>query len=851
MKSKIVFFISIFTMLSLILSALPAQARQGDATSPAPNLVPVLQQDPPQNVPCSNLDVVFIIEESYSMRNPSRAFGSDPTEQRRYGVEAMIRLLKDMAYHHCSQGTYRIGIVSFGKDAELSLDLTPIKAADLSQYEQLVQQLLKARDENVKQFANSSEDADPTKAFARAYNVLNNPRTALPTTPGVNNKRAIIFVTDGIPCTKEIGCFEKDKLDAKPLIEGLKLQIDRDFKFSQSLLKLEKCINAQLNVDNKFEIARITPEKITKCYADNPVTADDYKQSTYIWILLIDSYDFRVNTGGATGQVALLEKTYKDIAESHAGRLISSPFDKPQNIPDEFRRVLSQLGGTRATPLDCGDFFAVNPYLTTTTFTFFKYEVTNKVTLSYKANGKDYEIVGNKQGVNGGFEVQSYQAFGTNEIYVFNNPYPGIWYLKADKCEGVNASYQTVEFVPKGIYQTNVPPKVPQYDIGDLYDPGQPYYVEYQMRGNDDKTVLQADHDKFKVNLNITVTSPDGKQQLPMEWKPAEKLFRAKEPLKVKSVGDYKIEISGTAAEHKGVMTVKTDDYNKVFDAERSLFKHPASQFIVTKVEPFVITATITATSPSAITIHASPFEKGFKTFLPLVDLIVNPISPISVEVSLVGRDGKPLNASPNDILVDPNDAFKATINEQPVTLRPASVGKYVGTAAGLGSAAPITFEVELKSKTKQDYRPDKRTASATATTATRTDTLWTTPLTYQIAEVSGILLAMIILAIVIYSRLNPVTGELIFEVGTTSIASFPLGSGWRATSISRGSLKAEPTLMLRSLKAWNSNSQPSSIDFEATDDNGNAYNGTLGHGEIFNYTGGMTIRYESLHHSE
>lgn len=846
MKSKFISFISVFAMLSLILSGLPAQARQGDAVSPAPNLVPVLQPDPPQNVPCSNLDVVFIIEESYSMRNPSRAFGSDPTEQRRNGVEAMIRLLKDMAYHHCAQGTYRIGIVSFGKDAELSLDLTPIKAADLNQYEQLVQQLLKIRDENVRKFADSPEDADPTKAFAKAKDVLNNPRTALPTTPGVNNKRAIIFVTDGIPCTVDIGCFIKDKLDAKPLIENLKVQIERDFKFSQSLLKLENCINAQLNVDNKFEIARIAPEKITKCYADNPVTADDYKQSTYIWILLIDSYDFRANTGGATGQVALLEKTYKEIAESHAGRLISSPFDKPQNIPDEFRRVLSQLGGTRATPLDCGDFFAVNPYLRTATFTFFKYEVTNKVTLSYKANGKDYEIVGNKQGSNGGFDVQSYQSFGTNEIYVFNNPYPGIWYLKADKCEGVNASYQTVEFGPKGTYQTNIPPKVPQYDIDPLYDPSQPYYLEYQMRAESGSIIiLQADHDKFKVNMNVTVTSPDGKQQLPMEWKPAEKLFRAKEPLKVKSVGDYKIEISGTAAEHKGVMTVKTDDYNKVFDTERTLFTHPASQFTVSRVEPFVIAAAITVTSPSAITIHASPFEKGFKTLLPLVDLNVN---PISVEASLVGRDGKPLSAAPSDILVDANNAFKATINGQSVTLRPAGAGKYTGTADGLGTIAPITFEVELTSKTKQDYRPDKRTASATAT---RTDTLLTLPLTYQITEVSGIMLALIILAVVIYSRLNAVTGELIFEVGTSQIASFPLGSGWRTTSIPRSNLKAEPTLMLHSLKAWNSRSQPGSIDFEATDENGNAYNGTLGHGEIFNYTGGMTIRYESLHHSE
>jgi hypothetical protein len=107
--------------------------------------------------------------------------------------------------------------------------------------------------------------------------------------------------------------------------------------------------------------------------------------------------------------------------------------------------------------------------------------------------------------------------------------------------------------------------------------------------------------------------------------------------------------------------------------------------------------------------------------------------------------------------------------------------------------------------------------------------------------------LVLLGIVILIYNRTNPVTGGLVFEVGSTPIASFPLGSGWRTTNIPRGVLKADPTLMLRSLKAWKSSSQTGSIDFEAVDQNGNAYNGTLGDGEIFNYTGGMTIRYESL----
>src|SRR5688572_15665455 len=85
--------------------------------------------------PCSNLDVIFIVDQSDSMSGANGAQANDPTRQRKYAVEGMIDLLVDLATNQCSNSFHRVGVLSFGAqnkeriDIELS-DINPGTSAD-------------------------------------------------------------------------------------------------------------------------------------------------------------------------------------------------------------------------------------------------------------------------------------------------------------------------------------------------------------------------------------------------------------------------------------------------------------------------------------------------------------------------------------------------------------------------------------------------------------------------------------------------------------------------------------------------------------------------------------------------
>ncbi|MBU2483245.1 MAG: hypothetical protein KJ760_19345 [Proteobacteria bacterium] len=93
----------------------------------------------------------------------------------------------------------------------------------------------------------------------------------------------------------------------------------------------------------------------------------------------------------------------------------------------------------------------------------------------------------------------------------------------------------------------------------------------------------------------------------------------------------------------------------------------------------------------------------------------------------------------------------------------------------------------------------------------------------------------------------NPVTGTLVFEIGTTHIADIPIGTGWNVSKISRGTLQAYSSLGLKSLKAQKSKEQLGCVDYSAIDMNGNPYRGTLMPESTTPFAGGMTVRYEPL----
>lgn len=887
MKSKFVFFISIFAILSLILSALPAQARQGDAAISIPGMLPAgQQQSPPRN--CFNLDVLFVVDQSPSMSRDDGSssnpdfFTSDPKEKRREATDLAIVQLAQHIDTYCQDKQHRVGMISFSKTAEVSLPWRVLKTSSTKSAVDVAIEIKDVKNRRTPQnfkrkngtaqyrlpseLDSPRDEDDPQKAFDLAiqmFTALSNPtdpkltnadplvKQVEPVSATGDRKRIIIFITDGIPCNKDTNC-SQDKGSgtyATPYVERLRALLNTNFPFDSTLKKQEECLDRLR--EQYVDLTSAPPNQVNDCLINNKPTAKAYEDSVYIWMLLIKSYDMVASPD--LGQIINLQKLYDGIAKDHMGigvkvppdqksELIIIDRDKGENIVAAFRAIIERLSGVRAMLIECGKSFAVNPYLSRIIVTAENADINNKIILSYTdAKGVLRTITKGK--TTGGFTVVKWLGENdTNESYTFDAPYPGLWKIQGTtNCTGIKAYYEAVDLV--ALPSVTTLRDMLQYDIPPFYDAADKRYIEFKMqdKNKSNNEILQADDDFFAVKPIVTVTTEKGTKTIyEMEWIAAEKKFKSKEPLKVAETGKYTVSLKGTTWKHDGLPVIDgTPPLKDAFPTLQTLFDQSDVSFEVKPVKPFKLVADYPTNNASI-----SPAHSTILSGWPLRP------EPLIIKAKVVGRDDKPLNAV--EILTDPAKALNATVrtgNESSDTFLACNAnGECSGTISNFDAMGTMTLNIKLSSGFKEAYRPDLR--EIPTLTFTRSDSLWTTPLTYQISGGTLLALSLIILGIVIYSRLNAVTGELIFEVGTSQIASFPLGSGWRTTRISRGMLKAEPTLMLRSLKAWKS-SQTGSIDFEAVDDNGNAYNGTLGHGEIFNYTGGMTIRYESLHHSE
>ncbi|MBK6647485.1 MAG: VWA domain-containing protein [Anaerolineales bacterium] len=329
---------------------------------------------------CSNLDVIFIIDQSSSMSGDNGT-ANDPTKQRKNAVDGMIDLLVDLSIDQCPGSYHRIGVISFGDEGKTRVDLplsdisprSPIEAQDLR--------------ENLKAMvlADNLGQTYPQKAFETAWDMLEFSPSAGGNEP---RKKVILFVTDGFPCVPGGSCDPNKYEISTELLRDL---VDSRFDFADALKRREMCL-AQLRItygDNE-----IPAEESTGCLEANPVNDADYKNSTYIYTILLRNSGQSIPT--------LAQDVLSQMSQDYAGQLISLRRNA-EDIPTTLRQILSQLAGVRPNLLDCGG-FAVNPYLKKAIVTAYKTVPEVQVTLSYTdANNEIHTIQGG--GPDDGFTV--------------------------------------------------------------------------------------------------------------------------------------------------------------------------------------------------------------------------------------------------------------------------------------------------------------------------------------------------------------------------------------------------------------------------------------------------------------
>jgi hypothetical protein len=697
---------------------------------------------------CYSLDVIFIIDQSGSMSEGG--IPTDPTNQRETAVEAMVDWLAENALDRCPDARHQVGVISFGTDPHIDLPMKEVAPSDFKQYLSLTR--------NIHESITSTNLGltDPIKAFRLARTMFADNTIS----GGGFRKKVIVFLTDGII----------NQGNGRPVGETtteLADWIERYIPFDPVLLSREQCL---ANMVDTYGSLEETPyEYLNECIQDYDVSAAAYANSVYIHMVLM-------NYGSAWPRT--VKTLYSQVTASHGGKVMDfydeGLSDNRNAIPAYFQTVLAELIGVPSGVIACGA-NVVNPYLDHATFIFYKYSPDTVVKIRYvDAQGVQHEIA-NNEAPNGGFEVAEYSREGTNERYIFKNPYPGIWYVESDRCTngGVNVFYSEVALDAAQFSLTL--PVIPQYDLPPYYDESDPFRITYQMHDVAGNVVQNADDPFFSVDASATVTDPSGKQLVyPMRWDAVRQQFETVDPVQVPIPGPYAVELTGVTKKHTGEFSSDNLSKEVIFADTRVLFDHSNLQFTVAYVTPFVITAETPRDNQRIGQIHQTILS-GF----PLK------VSPIRVEVHMALREGE-LDVPVSEILTDPTTAFTAYIEypdetlSETFTLRqdPNDPATFVGTVEGIDSTSPLKLHIDLTGSYSDDYRPDHRNL---VLNISRYDSLPIYRNGFYI--LLGILLLLALIGWIIYQvwlRKNKLQGYVDFMMNGNTIYSLPVFNGRR-----------------------------------------------------------------------
>lgn len=750
---------------------------------------------------CSALDVIFLIDQSSSM---SGTKPNDPTDQRAYAPQWAVDWLADNAYDICPEATHRFAMISFGTEAKITKDLCEIGPDNADEWEK-VRVECKSGIEPL-----DMGKTNPLAAFQLAAQLFDD----APTIGLENRKRVIIFMTDGVPCLQEPNC--GDYLGAA---EELRTWINENLTFDETLLKQENCLK---DLREKYQDKEIPPEEVNACLDQFRIDPGQINNSTYIWTMLLKQ--------GMSTYPRSLRDIYVDIANSHAGDAIDLRKNR-QDIPSNFLNILSSLAGVKATRISCGN-FAVNPYLDQARLTFFKIDEATDVTISYEdALGNLQKIVdGQPQG--GGFDVAEWYAQGTNERYVFNNPYPGIWRIESDACQDIDAYYEEVQFDIGGLQPLKIltpeneaiPPeasidlvKIEKYPQAPYTDPQKPYYLQFTMRDKNGDVIKNADDPFFGVNFTVTVVDPKGDPKIyEMEWKADLSLYQSTEPVSLPHQGEYQITVGGDTLTREYPYGPLDRDLSKekVFDIVHNLFSYEAKMNVVcpnleivdrcpweTRVAEDGCTFCPIREFNYSLTVpedgsSIGPVHQTIRSGWPLK------VNPFNVTVQFNSADDKPINL--DEILTNPSTPLAVRVSsstdDKTVSLVRDATNPliYHGVVDDMDEEGNYRIVANLTSPYSEFYRSQNNTAEATFS---RGDQTWNKETTYRtlfyiLCMIVGVLILRYILI-----RTNRVKGVLVFTDGSTQIAEFPLNSGKNWIDFKKKTLEQYPQLDLKKLR--------------------------------------------------
>ena len=739
--------------------------------------------------PCFNLDLVFIIDQSGSMSLSGSA--NDPDQQRITAAVEMSRVLSDISLDECPGALHRMAVVSFGTLANVDLELTKIGPDTLSE----VAAKIRASDLDMGM-------TDPDRGFELAANEL---KQAAPEGDRPR-KRVIVFLTDGEPCVTALGCaMTNNTMDALAYIKKTRAWLAKVLPFDSQLLAQDACIAGL--VQKYGDRDKVPGNEANACFTTHKVDEDKaYSGSTYIFTILLSA------TNRYTQSVV---DVMSQISTEHGGSLLRMK-QNARDIPVMLRKIVSTLAGVKVTQLQCGN-FAVNPYLQKVTLSISRITKDLNVTISYTdVDNQKHTIAGGVPGSNGGFDPPAsgpmYKQDGVNERYVFANPYPGIWNLYADQCDGFQAFYDPKKLSTKSSGDAGNVRRLLQYDQDPFFNSEEKFFLAYSMMDEADEVVMQAAPPRFAVEFKLVVTQPNGaKQPYEMLYLPATKQFQTLEAVQLPVAGKYQVKYEGST--HYRALTGSlgaTADLVAAFPDVQELFSG-SGEFEVLAVSPFRVQIDQPEQSADLSPVHRPLFD-GWQWPLPVTD--------IEVRARLVKKDGGVLPKL-SEVLEDPAKAtltlFVGSGSEGVEMTRVGETAQFEATIKGYATLGDSTVTVVFAGSATDTYRPEvtvEQVDACAAATLTgpqqgqrtcasvgiiRGDPgLWNRELTYR--QILWLLIALVLawLGRIIWGRTNRVRGRLVFGVGAEVLHELGLYSGRRITRLK---LQRVPELMLREVR--------------------------------------------------
>ena len=530
-----------------------------------------------------------------------------------------------------------------------------------------------------------------------------------------------------------------------------------------------------------------------------------YSGSTYIFTILLSA------TNRYTKSVV---DVMSQISTEHGGSLVRLE-QNARDIPVMLRKIVSTLAGVKVTQLQCGN-FAVNPYLQKVTLSISRITKDLNVTISYTdVDNQKHTIAGGVPGSNGGFDPPAsgpmYKQDGVNERYVFANPYPGIWNLYADQCDGFQAFYDPKKLSTSSSGFVGNQRRLLQVEQDPYSDPNKPFTLTYEMLDEAGEVVAQAKPDWFAVDFVLSVTPPRGESK-PYAMVYDGNKFITAEAVQLPVPGKYTVEYTGTTHYRAELFSLGgTTDITLAFPDEQQLFTGsgsfevlPVSQFRVVIVEP--------KPDEDLSPVHR-PLYEGWQWPLQITEF--------KVRAQLVKVDGGgPLNLS-EALLETPTPMltlFVGSDSEGVVMTRVGETAEFKAKIEGDATLGASTVTVLFAGSATDTYRPEvtvEQVDACAAATLTgpqqgqrtcasvgiiRNDTWQTKPSTYLWILRALAALALICLGFIIRGRMDPVRGRLVFGVGADI---YQERSVFTRNRTSRLSLKGSPELLLREVRVW------------------------------------------------